>query len=341
MTYSLDPIKSELRLVTPEVAKTLREDAHYERQRPINEIHVKRLATEMAKGRFIAGTQVHICDLNGKLFVVNGNHTLEAVMESKIPVALDLLYTEVKSHAEIAKIYMRHDIGRWRDWAAAIRASGLTEAMHANKSTVNVFGGACLYILCGFAHIGGGGRESPEHNEARTSRDVRIEKMREYQPYAERYFSCIKNANGMLLRRLLSSPVMAVALECFRYHPGKAKEFWSAVANNEGLKRGDPRRTLINYLIEQPSGSNNRVLLPRACAAAWNAQHEGRELQIIRIHTSSPFVLLGTPHTPAKISVEPKFKPLPKVSVPVLKTGVRVGRNGSTGVAMARLGVAR
>lgn len=332
--YSLDKLKSELLLVTPEIAKSLRESAHYERQRPINQMHVTRLATEMEKGRFVAGTQIHICQIGDALSIINGNHTLEAVIASGVSVPLDILYSEVRNEDEVARLYARHDIGRWRDWAATIRAAGLYDKIHAPKMSINNFGGACLYILCDFAHIGGGGRESKEHNERRTSRDVRVEKMREYQPFAERYFSCITDATGALLRRLHSAPVLAAALETFRYQPGKAKEFWTAVAQNEGLKRGDPRRTLVNYLIELPSQSNNRSILPRAVAAAWEAWYDGRDLQIIRIHAAVPFKLAGTPW-----GKEPKaaaFKPTPKVAAPILKTGVRPTADGAQRVATVR-----
>jgi hypothetical protein len=93
----------------------------------------------------------------------------------------------------------------------------------------------------------------------------------------------IERAKALLQKRgLLTPSVVAVALLTLRDQPAKAKEFWDGVAMDDGLRRGDPRHTLVKTLRDRPlRGSHSEG--GRIASTAWNAYYSNRELTFIRI----------------------------------------------------------
>lgn len=332
MAYSLEPLRTELLMVTPTHARALRESAHYGLQRPINDTHVKRLAEEMIAGSFVAGTPVHICEFNGRAFIVNGNHTLEAVIQSGVTVPLSFLYTTVESMAEVAATYSNHDIGRARIWADAIRASGLFEEKEAPQQFVNQFASALVPIQLGFKEVslrGAGRNASTErlHNLAR-SRTLRMQMMREYGNQAEYYYLATHRARTKIQTMMRRAVVFAVALETFRYQASNATAFWEGMAKDDGLRSTDPRKLLLNYLAESSASHPAKALQVRAVASAWNAFYEKREITVLRPSYDQPFVLRGTPWgaVPTGHAASPDFNDVArtaerKAPAPVLTLG--------------------
>lgn len=105
-------------------------------------------------------------------------------------------------------------------------------------------------------------------------------------------------------KQLCRAAVASVAFVTLHHCGGKAEEFWSGVANDDGLKRGDPRKALLKELLK---GEANR--LPRHArsiipATAWNAWHRGDEIAFIRVSTSSRLRIRGTPHYVGKAKAE-------------------------------------
>lgn len=294
---SLDTLRTEIILTAPAYAQVLRKTAEYGRQRPIADSHVKRLSAEMTAGRFIKGTQVHICVLGDTLAIVNGNHTLEAVIDSGVEIPLSYLYTQVKSEAEIAKIYANHDIGRARVWADAIRAAGLFTDMDASHQYITCFGSAMLPIMLEFKDVRA--RTTAVRGPTRVdieaaSRERRIAMMRRYRGQAEFYYLCVKLARPRIQLWMRRSAVMAIALETFKRQPSLATEFWEGFARDDGLKNNDPRKLLLLWLQEN-TGQNRKISQLRVVASAWNAFFDRKPITFLRSGTEGPFVLRGTP----------------------------------------------
>lgn len=291
--HNINELNVELIAVTPEHAKHLRQTCHYELQRTISEAHVDRLAREMSKDQFIAGTQVHVCKVADRAYIVNGNHTLEGVIKSDKTVPLSFLYTLCKNMKEVGKIYARHDQARARDWAAALKATGTYNDIGLDSAMTNALAAAMKTVMLGFKSHGGV-RQPIETTEINYSRDLRIDRMHDYATPAKRYAKCIAQAEKKHAARMRRASVMAVALETFRYQPRMAHEFWDGVAKDDGLKRGDPRKTFFRYLLDHVDQRNKeRYKGPRACAVAWNAFFAGTTLETIKVPNA--FVLSGTP----------------------------------------------
>lgn len=285
-------VESTVVMVTPDYARHLRDTAHFERQRKISQINVRRLATEIIQGRFIPGLQIYICVLpDGSEHIVNGNHTLEAVYatldtiaETGIPQLLTLTRAHVADLDEAGRIYAVFDLQKTRSWGDSVKAVGVGSDVPNTMYVLAAIG----VIRRGFFHNWKyGGRE----------RLTEIAMLEEYRNVAEMFDHCIKGAPHHNARMLKRAAIMAVVLETLRYQPSLAVEFWSAVAQDEGLTKGRPERALLNWMRNNKAGgSEGRRLQSAAAAAAWNAAFRGEHRDMVKPNQMSVFFLLGTPY---------------------------------------------
>lgn len=278
-------LKSTVEIVTPQQARVLRDTAHFDRQRNISPVNVTRLANEMAKGHFTRGTQIYICVLpNGKELIVNGNHTLEAVSECGIPQILTITRTEVKNVDEAGRIYAVFDIQKTRSWGDSLRATGAGDDIPLATKVLTAIG----IIENGFGH-GSWGQPA--------SRTDRINSLEEYRDAACMFAAAIHYGPKANVRYLKRGPLMAVALETFRYQPSLAAEFWFRAAQDEGLVTGNPEKALLGWLrnVRTIAGQGGQREYCRAAALAWNAAFKGRDLMVVKPNQMAAFFLLGTP----------------------------------------------
>lgn len=272
--------------VTPTMAQEWLAQHHFADQRSISGAHVARLATEMGRGRFMEGTTIHFAQLNGHSYLINGNHTLHAIVKSGVTIPLSVLTSEVSSRTEVSRLYARHDINRRRDWNATIKASDLKIAvplMFKNAAA------AALRIL-----MEGLDSPSPKNLEISYSRDLRLDAMNEYREHIESFYTAVCDSSSRNIKLMKRSGIMAVGIETVKWQPVKAFEFWNGIAKDDGLKKGDPRKTLLDYLLG--SIGDHRYLQEqiKSAALAWNAYYQGRSLTILRPASFSEFHLLGT-----------------------------------------------
>lgn len=304
-----EKVSAEVVLASPFLAKTLREDCHYERQRALSSANVKRLAHEMSKGWFIAGTPIYLCVLpDGSMKIANGNHTLEAVRASGVTIPLVFIYRKVSDLDEVGRIYATFDLHKARTWKNALQATSADEGFPmANKVVA-----AVALIMEGF--------KAGNLSDVAQSRAGRIKKMAEYKTAAGILASAWSDAPAVNRRLMWRAPILAVALETARYQPRAAIEFWDAVAKDDGLSATDPRKLLLRYCTNtNVIGHAARVAASRAAANAWNAWYEERAMEKLSTRSDGPFRLLGTPwhgNTPA-------------ASKPRLVTGIQTGTDGS------------
>lgn len=277
-------VESTVQIVTPEMARHWRTTAHFERQRKISDQNIKRLANEMTAGRFTPGTQIYICILpDGTLVLVNGNHTLEAIALSGIPQLLTVTTKHVSDQNEAGLIYAVFDIQRTRSWRDSLRAVGTDENMPHASEVLSAIG----IIEDGFAHT----------RAEVISRIDRINKLEEYSEAANMFAECIFNTPRETKKLIKRVAIIAVALETFRYQPSFAMEFWSKVANDDGLVKGDPEKALLTWLRNSigAGGRSAQIEHSRAAASAWNAAFQGRQVVTVKPNAIKNFHLLGTP----------------------------------------------
>ena len=292
MFYDIEQLKCELVNVTPDLAQQLVASTLYERQRPMSSDHIDRLATEMKKGRFIPGTEVHFAVVGRSMFMINGNHTIRAVVRSGVTLPLIFLYTDCERMADVDRLYARHDQHRARNWTATFKAHGMFADAAADAGFVTGASAGMRYILTGLDSNSFNDRKS----EIFWSRDLRLDAMREYASEVDQLCAACAVATKRTKRLVRRAAFLAIGLETMRFQPSKASEFWHGVAADNGLKNGDPRKALLDWA--QMNSVNGHVGVfesIRAASLAWNGFFEDRELTSLKPNAMGIYRLAGTP----------------------------------------------
>lgn len=280
--------------ITPAVAKRMLDTMQYDRQRRLRLDHVHFLADEMKAKRFTDNT-LKVCVLpGGTEFLVNGYHTLHAIIESGTNQQLPVEFFNVKARADIDRIYARTDRQLKRTRTDTIRVYGLEDAFDLPPSTLSRFAAASVVVMRDFSSGGG---------LSYVSDDEVVLFMMEWLEPAKQFLSYVKESP--LAGPMTQRHVFPAGLVTTRYSK-KAEEFWTKAATDDALSVGDPRKTIHNWLkdtgLTKDSSRRRNVTLPlglRAVANAWNAFVEERPLHYVRVtNTTLPVVLRETPYDP-------------------------------------------
>lgn len=301
---SFSLLASEIVNCTPEMAKKINKNCLFERQRPMSATHVQRLASEMKRGWFLAGTPVFFCILPGdKQILVNGQHTIEAIATSGVTIPLTFIRQGVASLEEAAKAYACFDIQRSRTWMQAAQAQGLGDKIPMLSAALP----AMSWIMRGFrdAHDMSAGTLQ--------SRQARFDAIKDYQGPLMSIWTMLNETPILNQRSIKRAAVFAVAMVTTKAQPSMGEEFWGGMAKDDGLRVGDPRRTLLKYLQNNTVREAARDML-LATALAWNAFFENRSLETCKPRQMKVFQLKGTPWSFTK-SVAAN-----KISVPKTKS---------------------
>ncbi len=275
---------STVELITPEAARWMRDNYHFERQRNINQRNVDRLAAEMKAGRFTPGTQIYICTLpDGSNVIVNGNHTLEGVAQSAVAQVLTITHKRVADLDEAGRIYAVFDIQKVRSWRDSLRATGQGEDFPFAEKVLAALG--VIELRFNTSQI------------TATSRIQRINAMEDYRDAVEILSDALSGGSTETRRLITRAAVFAVALETSRYQPSLAGEFWSKISRDDGLVKGTPEKALLGWLrnVRSSTGYSIRRAHALAAASAWNAAFKGEGRDHLKPGAMSSFFLLGTP----------------------------------------------
>jgi hypothetical protein len=281
-TVITDVIVNDTMVMEPQTAREWRNRKTFERQRPMRPDRTRQLAAEMTKRRFTQGTQIFLAVLpNGAELILNGNHTLEAICLSKVPQILTVTRHKVVDIDAAGVLYATLDIQMKRTFVDALLASGV----QLKDAPPRIVAAAVNCILGGFRQAGG--KPVPLVDVAEAAKTYN----EEAQLFIALAMRGTKNARQFLKR----APVMAVALETMRFQPSAGLEFWTNVANEDGLREGQPERTLLHY-CRDTEHEHNRMMQARAAAMAWNAKFENKRVQSLKVANFKNFHILGTPH---------------------------------------------
>lgn len=272
---------------TPNKSTKWLTDFPYEHQRKISPAHVAKLARAMANNTF-GVTTIERCDLNGRKFLTNGQHTLSAIVTSGITQNLPAVIHKVTSMEEVREWFYRGDIGKSRSVIDMYRAMGLPEKFGMVATDLNRFGGAVALAMVGLS--GGVGN---------IDIDERLEAMHDWYKYAKQYLSLIESPTmnkGLLMRR----DCFTIGMITCRDSKEEANDFWPLVASGDKLGRYDIREIYRRWLVSSQGVQNfprhmGLALLLRYSAQAWNAWHDGKERKRLSVRSSrGPVILKGT-----------------------------------------------
>jgi hypothetical protein len=273
--------------VTPEIARRIRDEWNFPNQRSIKVSNVDRLAVEMSYGWFVVGTPIFVCVMpDGTRYLVNGNHTCEAIISSGAAIPLTVIELQVADFNEAARVYSTFDIHKARSWVDTLKATGTYEDFYDPAKVASAVG-----VIMGEFKFG------TTVGSTTASRTARTQKMAEYKEAASIIAGCMSGGPRITTSLLKRAAVLAVALESARYQPTAAIEFWRDFVLDDGLAAKDPRKALARWLQNNKStgGTKNFRLQAFAAARAWNLHFVGETVDHIKPTTMASFSLKGTP----------------------------------------------
>lgn len=281
-------------LVDPAMAKDWLDHYIYDRQRQVRPTHVTYLANLMRQGRFRAGSSIDFGFYDQQHYLVNGQHTLHAIMAYGQPIPLLVTRHIVASREELAHLYSTFDRQLRRTQQDVFHVFDFLRQSSLSKKQQMALAAGVIYPMTGF--MVWRGKTRPQVNALAMDPETRLHWMAAWLAEAQQFFALHTDMDKLRKTCLERGAVVGVALATFRYCAERATTFWRAVARDEGLQAGDPARTLLRFLYNTPV-QNQREAYDRYVAAAWNAFYEGRGLDKLYARpVNLPILLAGTPH---------------------------------------------
>lgn len=284
------PISEGRCKITPALAERVLSEMRYGRQRRIYQHHVVLLSDLMRRGQWTPGSQIAFGRLGGRLFLVNGQHRLRGVAETGLAQEFQVLILDAKTDAELAALYHRFDVAaRQRSIPELLNAADVAEKHGISKSMAKTVYDAAGFINAGFVR--------PNYQVdpvAARSIDARFDAAESWWGIARSYESIVNLGDNTARAKLRIPGVAAVAFVTLKHQEAKAREFWAGVAQDDGLRKGDPRKTLFKALTERNLRNGSIYVRSAVPATAWNAWFRGDSITFIR--HQDKVRILGTPY---------------------------------------------
>lgn len=272
--------------ITPEDAQFMLDRYEYDGQRNVRPSNETFLVSEMTNGHFLPCSVITIVFNDGQTYLTDGRHRLRAVVKSGTAQwfwVLTLFGVEPKD------VYTVQDAGSARTMRDVVRALGVMDDIDipvvGNDSIVTAARQLSQpYILS---------NSIPKSN----AQDLAA-MLLEWAPYMQMYGEALLGG-GPTARMMRSSPFIVAGAVTFRYRPREAQQFWSGIAQDDGLSRYDARKRIVGFLLDSESilrvnFGGNAIKHYRVLAYYWNKFLKGEEVKRVPNPYPSDFIFDGT-----------------------------------------------
>lgn len=273
------------RQITPEIAAKFLETNTYERQRPLNNGHVMELAGQMRDGLFTHNDIVigKLMQGDGKSYILNGQHTLWAIVESGVTLTLPVITYWVDTEEELNDIYTTIDTHKKRNLRDGFRAQGLDAELELELNELGRIASAVQLMLDGFSN-----------SKRKVDKLRMMDAIKEWVPAYKAFIAVV---TAEMRKRVLRRGVLAIALITFKKSPAKAAEFWDQVMRDDGLPQYEPRKVLNKWLLMTGAEDGRTTTEPdfesRIVAMCWNRWCKQEEIRQLRADVDKPLTLTG------------------------------------------------
>lgn len=148
--------------ITPAVARAMQRDLMFTRQRGLREPNLKRLMTGIEAGEFLNNNVIWVCVKKDtdEMVVINGQHTLEAIVQSNTDWFLPCVLDPVPDEAAVELRYSLFDMGASRSTADILRMMSITldlrgeeeaEPIYATQRQIRKSSDAVTWLSTGLA----------------------------------------------------------------------------------------------------------------------------------------------------------------------------------------------
>lgn len=281
--------------MAPGTAKRILDELNFPGQRPINSSRVYGKKLAIITGNWMGSFPVDFAVLpDGRIWLLDGQHRLTAISEQDVPTSITLRLIEVDSEKEAKKLYAGYDLTESvRTTRQIIDAVGIAKEIGISERLAKTLYEAAPILLNNMEPLTGSANVQ-QHPEI-FAKQKRLEAIPEWAKEAKEFEALVSPATPALKAKIKTSGPLSVALYTLRHQPARAREFWAGLAKNDGLRRGDPRATLIQDYLTRSVGSGSNRQRVQQTTLAWNAFCEGRDLKIIKCIEDAQIVIWGTP----------------------------------------------
>lgn len=286
--------------IAPGVAKRILEEANFYKQRNFKESRAQDHVWRLKNGAWNSGFPISFARLpDGEMLLVDGQHRLTVISRHESPVSVRVNVIDANDVAEVRQLYTGFDQSTsTRSVNEVLNGAGVGEKLNISLRVRDAAFSAIGYLRNNFeiprsTRVGLAGQAS--NVQARIADfpawETEILKYDHIYDVCDRAHRC----------KLLNGGTAAVLLYTLKFQPAKAMDFWIGIARNDGLRKADPRHTLIQdfHTRSNNAGSNRQSV--QAPALAWNAFFENRPLKIIKCIDGAAIRIAGTPFANGRV----------------------------------------
>lgn len=282
------------------LAQTWLDRFHFDFQRKPKRWAIEYYANEMRAGNFKPYTMIEIANVNGKKYLVDGQHRLMAIASADVKMPLVVLETDVANEQEVGERYAQTDRGLKRTTADQFAAVALPEEFGLSHTKLNAIGAACVLIDSDFTR----------QSQRGISLGKKLEMIREYAPYACQFYDAIEDYGvpREMAKIVLRAATLAVAIVTYRYSSARfgveaVDDFWIGAISDNEIKTGDPRKLANRHMLESSmmgAGSVRRQRVSASYSAKYiahcfNAFVSNESRAFTRVLPNSNIKILGSP----------------------------------------------
>lgn len=227
---------------------------------------------------------------DGTLWLIDGQHRVTVIIMHGValPITVQLFYVENEEEARI--LYSGFDKkNSIRSESETLHALEIHTKLGVKQVTANALFKAIAVIANDMEPFY---RDSAS---AGISTGARMDSMYDWAAEVQEFERITSLAATTIIRKLRGAGCMAVMLYTLRHKPALAKEFWEGIARNDGLRRNDPRATLIADFFTRHLSAGSARQNVQGPSLAWNAFCEQRDLKIIKCIPDAQIIIWGTP----------------------------------------------
>lgn len=283
-------IREGRQTIAPDLAARILSEARFERQRQLRPDQLRLMASKMLRRTFHGAGVLTFGRMRNQLVLVNGYHRTSAIVETGSAQDFVVVIEPVANEAALNALYWSFDRGTANRTAHdVLTAAGVSDAAGISKTTAAAVFNAMPLIMNRFQRP----RYQTDPVAARDD-DARLKAAAQWWPVAAQYEKLIERSFGPLRKKLHNAQVVAVALVTLKHQPDRAAAFWGGLAENDGLRVGDPRKALIDTMFGDNHWGANR--LSGVAAVAWNKWLASEKIRILRFFADKSVVTInGTP----------------------------------------------
>lgn len=279
--------------IAPGIAQRIIDESNFEGQRKVKDGRVQERVQDIEHGRW----KPQVCAItfaetpDGKVYLINGQHRCHAISQSGRKVDNAVTIIPVADLAEVRRLYALFDTPESkRSDSEMLEGAGVGDALGLKTRTTAALFKALTLLRNNLEPVAGAAI-----NNTAKSRNGRLEDIGDWVAEARLFESLVAHADYFLLKKMQNSAAMAVSIYLLRHRRKEAIEFIRGIAENDGLRKSDPRARLIADFSNRSLAHGSLRQGIQQVVVAWNAFYEGRDLSIIKCVDGAPIVIKGTP----------------------------------------------